>query len=177
MPSIGGRNIKVIAFGRNSTDSFDPRAFPSVAGNPTARISSGSAAGAAVYVADSRAVDGSFPSTVSRNRIDEVERLLLVGEFRIRRAISIRFPGATIGRRRKRRDRSRADIFGRIEIELHQRHMLAIAIALEEPAGELGRLRIDGSPARKARSQYLKRQYRFRYPHKPFVRLLRATRC
>src|SRR5579871_1973328 len=110
------------------------------------------------------------------NSIDVVERLLFAGELPARPTIDIGVPGPAVGRRRKRRDRSRADIFGRIEIELHQRHMLAIAVTPEEVAGKLGCRRIDGSPAGKTRGQYLERQYRRGYADESFVGFLCASR-
>lgn len=90
-----------------------------------------------------------------RNRIQVIKSLLFAGEFRVGRAIQVRFAGVAIQRKGERRDRGRTDIFWRIKIEFHQRHMRAARISPEYRVGHRPRFRIDSAPAREAAGQYL----------------------
>ena len=92
------------------------------------------------------------------DRVDVVERPFLADGFRLRRLIQLRFARLTARRRHKRRDRGRTDMFGRIQIEFHQRHMRAVPDSFENRVGPRCGLRIDGAPAGEAGGQYLERQ-------------------
>src|SRR5471030_1532682 len=108
------------------------------------------------------------------NRVGVIESQLLVGEFRLRRLVQFGFSWLPTNRRRKRRDGGRADIFGWIEIELHQRHMRAARIVLQDRTRDQSSLRVDRAPSGETARQNLKRQYRRRYHDKAFVGFLRA---
>src|ERR1700722_5013558 len=108
------------------------------------------------------------------DRVGVVEGQILAGEFRFRRLVRFRFGWLPASRRSKRRDGGRTDIFGWIEIELHQRHVRAARILLEDRASDQSGLRVDRAPFGETARQNLKRQYRGRYQNEAFVGFLRA---
>ncbi len=108
------------------------------------------------------------------NRVGVVERRFLAGAFRFCRRVRFCFGRLASDWLRQRRDGGRTDLFGRIQIELHQRQIRTARILLQDRARDQSRFRVDRAPSGETARQNLKRQYRCRYQKKACVGLLRA---